>query len=234
GGPGSRAPTRVCSPAVATTAGRVFILTIAHRGPGGSSLFIFNAARLSRLRVLAAGPTAYGLAVDERTHHVFVLDLGTASPRGYVGGGITVLAGATGRVLRQVRLAGAPLAIVVDGRRGHAFVLVRTGTMNMLDVLTTRGGRVVRTIPLGAADGPLVLAERVGHLFVADGARVLMLDARTGRVRRVTRVPHAVTALAVSERAGRVYLVHGQDASVSVLDARCGALARTFGVVQDP
>ena len=61
-----------------------------------------------------------------------------------------------------------------------------------------------------------------------------MLDARTGRVLRVTPVPHAVTALAVSERAGRVYLVHGQAASVSVLDARSGALTRTFGVVQDP
>jgi DNA-binding beta-propeller fold protein YncE len=123
---------------------------------------------------------------------------------------------------------------VVDGQRGHAFVLVRTGTVNTLDVLTTRGGRVVRTLPLGGADGPLVLAERLGHLFVADGARVLMLDARTARVLRVTPVPHAVTALAVSERAGRVYLVHGQAASVSVLDARSGALTRTFGVVQDP
>ena len=51
---------------------------------------------------------------------------------------------------------------------------------------------------------------------------------------RVTSVPHEVTALAVSESAGRVCLVHGQAASVSVLDARSGALTRTFGVVQDP
>jgi hypothetical protein len=98
----SRVPMGVGSPAVDATAGRVFILTMAHRGPGGSSLFIFDAARLSRPWVLAAGPTAYGLAVDERTHHVFVLDLGAASPRGYVGGAITMVAGATGRVLRPV------------------------------------------------------------------------------------------------------------------------------------
>jgi DNA-binding beta-propeller fold protein YncE len=230
----SRVRMGVSSLAVDAPAGRAFISTLAHRGPGGSSLFIFDTARLSRLRVLSAGPTAYALAVDERTHHVFVLDLGTASSRGHIGGEITMVAGATGRVLRQVSLAGAPLAIVVDGWRGHAFVLVRTGTVNTLDVLTTRGARVVRTIPLGTVDGPLVLAERLGHLFVADGTRVLMLDARTGRVLRVTRVPHAVTALVVSERAGRVYLVHGQAASVSVLDARSGALTRTFGVVQDP
>jgi DNA-binding beta-propeller fold protein YncE len=230
----SRVPMGVSSLAVDAPAGRTLISTIAHRGPGGGSLFLFDTTRLSRPRVLDAGPTANGLAVDERTHHVFVLTLGTASPRGYVGGGLTVLASTTGRVLHRVRLAGPPLAMVVDGRRGHAFVLVRTGTVNTLDVLSTGSGRVVRTIIPGAVDGPLVLAERLGHLFVAAGARVLMLDARTARVLRVTPVPHEVTALAVSERAGRVYLVHGQDASVSVLDARSGALTRTFGVVQDP
>lgn len=231
-----RPPTRgAISAALDGVAGRLVVTVTSRRGPGGSSVSIFDTASLRRLIVVNAGLTPIAaLAVDERTHHAFVLTLGTLTRQGYVGGGAVALDDVTGRVLRRVRLPGSPVALTVDGARGRAFALSYTRRGTALSLLATRSGRLLRTLYVGALDGPMILAERTGRLFIAGGNRVVMCDAHTGRVLRTIAVPHAVTALAVSARAQRVYLVHGDANSVSVLDARTGALTRTFHVVQDP
>lgn len=223
------------STALDGVAGRLVVAVTSRRGPGGSSVSIFDTASLRRLIVVNAGLTPIAaLAVDERTHHAFVLTLGTLTRRGYVGGSAVALDDVTGRVLRRVRLPGSPAALTLDGARGRAFALSYTRRGAALSLLSTRNGRLLHTLNVSALDGPMILAERTGHLFIAGATRVVMCDARTGRVLRTVPVPHAVTALAVSARAGRVYLVHDDASSVSVLDARTGALTRTFHVVQDP
>lgn len=239
-----RLPTRgAISTVVDGTAGRLVAAVSGRRGPGGSSISIFDTNSFRRLAVINTSMTlltlvtdtrTHPLATDEQAHRAFVLVLGMLTRRGYVGGGVLALDDVTGRVVRRVRLPGSPVALTLDGPRGHAFVLSYTRRGTALSLLATRSGRLLRTLNVGALDGPMALAARTGRLFIAGDNRVVMCDARTGRVLRTITVPHAVTALAVSARAGRVYLVHGDASSVSVLDARTGALTRTFPVVQDP
>jgi YVTN family beta-propeller protein len=63
---------------------------------------------------------------------------------------------------------------------------------------------------------------------------VTTLDARSGRVLRVTDVGRGSTALAVSTQLEHVFVANGSDSSVSVLDAGSGQLVRTIRVVQNP
>lgn len=217
--------------------GRTFI-ALGGIGVKGS-VHVFDTARGTLVRTLPLD-MPFALAVDEHAQRVLITT-DKLTRTGYVGGGVTILDSHSGRVLRRVSLGGLVGDVVVDGRRGRAFVLgtgVNMPGADRVSILDTRSGRLVRTIGVGRFASGMILEERTGHLFVMysanEGGSVTTIDAWSGRVLHTAHLPHAPNAATVSARSERVFIVHGRDSLVSVLDARTGTFLRSFTVVQDP
>jgi len=133
------------------------------------------------------------------------------------------------------------MGLMIDNRTGHTFVAdAQSDSVSMID--TTRG-TVMRTIDVGGTPGVLAVDGRTGRTFVVTSSRVgpesvSMLDSRTGRLLRTTPVGqvagYGTGALAIDERRGRVIVTDDYEGRVSVLDARTGAVQRTFIAGLDP
>jgi hypothetical protein len=123
-----------------------------------------------------------------------------------------------------VRVAG-PAA--VDDTAGRAFVVSigsqKTKTPTSIVMLDLRTGRRLKSIPIGypSAQEPITLGvvERTYRLFVAVGRTVRMIAVTRGKVLRTEQIPTTVGALAVDQRADRVYVI---GALVTTLDGGTG------------
>src|SRR5205823_1131938 len=104
----------------------------------------------------------------------------------------------TAPVVRTISVRGEPVALALDARTGHAFIVTSTNSVLVLD---TRGGAVERTIALDAsfappAQGLVTVDLRTGRVFVASQMGwVSMLDAHTGRVLRTIMVGYQPTMM---------------------------------------
>jgi YVTN family beta-propeller protein len=139
-----------------------------------------------------------------------------------------------GPVVATVAVGRLPWRVVVDERRGRAFVVNRgDGTVSVLDSGT---GALLRTVAVGIDPVAAAVDEGTGRVFVANGgdATVSVLDARSGAVLGVVVVGTSPQGLAVDGRAGRVFVPNRSDGTVSVLDARSGALLRTVALGYTP
>jgi DNA-binding beta-propeller fold protein YncE len=103
-------------------------------------------------------------------------------------------------------------------------------------------GQVLRTVQLGVLGADLAVDPSTDHLFVLSlppvsnhdainvwGARVSMIDTRTGSLLRTTAIPETVlpaSRLAVDSANHRVYVswATSQGNSLTVLDSRSDAL----------
>lgn len=178
------------------------------------------------LRTIALPRRPFELAVDARTHRVFVI--GTT-----VGGYLSMLDARTGTLLRTVALGALPLhlggaRLAVDTRTGRVFI-PNGGGITMLDART---GAPLRTI---AAGGYATKVDELrGHVFSLSSHALAMLDARSGALLRVTPLPIVPVGLAVVEPSGWVVASDQSGARVSLLDARSGELVRTIAGAGDP
>lgn len=165
------------------------------------------------------------LSLDQGTDHLFVVGSLPSA-----GGAITTIDAASGRLLNLVRVGLFPITPVVDRRTRRAFVVNQNG--HSISVLDSASGRVLSTVPGGQQPDSVVVDEARGRAFVLDGAgaSVLVLDAGTGRVLREMADSHDPVALALSTRYGRLFAVNA-DGTVSVLDARTGAVLRTVALL---
>src|SRR5919204_6664871 len=100
--------------AVATTAGRVFVVSddVTLDGAGRVSVLDARSGRL--LRTVVVGQGEHALAVDERAGRVFVTNAGDAS--------VSVLDARGGHVLRTTNVSQSPLAVAVVASLQHVFV----------------------------------------------------------------------------------------------------------------
>jgi len=112
-----------------------------------------------------------------------------------------------------------------------------------LSMLDATSGRLLRTVG-GTRPGPMAVDTHTRRVFVLNGGGgtsngvVTILDSATGRVvgnTPVGRLALPVTPV-VDTRTGRVFVANdgGGTGSVSVLDARSGALLRTVTVGPHP
>jgi YVTN family beta-propeller protein len=178
------------------------------------------------------------VAVDESTHHAFVLCGGSS---GYLQGTVTVLDTRNGSLMRTVAVALDPTAVAVDARRGRVFV-ANSGS-DSVSVLDARSGAVLDTVPLGHSPTAMAVDEANGQVVVLTAAdtSVSILDARSGRVRETTALGQGVNAgeastgaLAVDPRTGRAFVVTGHETSVRVVDVRTGTVLRTLAIGGHP
>lgn len=163
------------------------------------------------------GPIA--AAVDAQTDQVFVANQD---------GTVVVLDGRSGAVVRTVTISPRVLAngVAVDARTGRVFVTSYDhGTFKgHVSVLDTRTGAVVVTRP-GGMTGAVAVAAGVRHVFVLTNQDVMMLDAVSGGVLRVTAVGlvgPSLTSIVADARSGHIFVALG-NGRLAVLDARTGA-----------
>jgi len=195
---------------------------------------------VARSRVAKELVGRQGIAIDERTGRVFVVDAGYASQGR---GNVAVLDARSGRLLRTTPVGLYPVAVVADERASRVFVL--NGGLNLdvpgtVSVLDARDGQLLRTV--GVDKHPLAAAidEAMGRVFVASigntgngyAATVAVLDAAWGRVLRTVPVGNSPEAVAVDARLGRVYVAG--DYQLKTLDAETGAVLRTVTVGNHP
>lgn len=165
--------------------GRVFVPTI-----GG--LLVLDAADG---RVRATLPAEYVLAVDEQTGHIVVGTndgLGMVDLRGgrflwfrrevaastmvdartgnvllipVASNAVEVVNGASGRLMRTIRVGGLPVSMTIDARIGRAFVANHDDhTVSVLDV---RSWRVLQTVPVGPYP-TTVLVDASAHRAIVE------------------------------------------------------------------
>ncbi len=163
------------------TAERVFVLNAGYP-PASSGVSVLDGRTGALVRtVLFPGATsATAMAVDPRNGHVFVAT-GSRDNHGnnVAPGGIVMLDGYGGRVLRAVSLGANPSALAVDERRGRVFVAVigdsdfgrpyyppkGPGSVTVLDA---HSGNALRTVTVGVNPFELVVAAPAGRVFVLD------------------------------------------------------------------
>jgi DNA-binding beta-propeller fold protein YncE len=191
-----------------------------------------------------------GVAVDESRARAFVA---VGSAYAGVSGGVTVLDATSGRPLGVVEVGQGASSLAVDPSSGHLFVLDNVVARVLL--VDVPGGRLLHTAAVGQGPTAMALDARTERLFVASaGASAIggstsagtlsVLDARTGALLRTVITGIAPSAVAVDAQTSRVFVANagsldGQgrsrgDGSVSMLDARTGAVLRTLPTVQSP
>jgi len=229
-----RSPSSV---AVNEQTGRLFVANSGYQDGSGSHEGSIAVVDTRSGRVVRRTPTAgtpLFVTIDALTGRGIVTVYNTPAP-----GAVTVyeVDARSGQTLRTTTHYRAVLAS--DRRTGHTFVA--TGK----DILMgdAHAGRAVRTILRGvdplSEPGAAVVDEVTSRIFVADYARaqVNVIDTRTGALVGTIAVGAHPLRLSVDPRTARVFVlnqgyVNGADrptgaGSVSMLDARTGAVLRT-------
>src|SRR5256714_3208764 len=242
------------APRNAATGARVFVAGYSANGRGCVYMLDARSGRILQTVVVyrdpsGAAPTAVvGLVVDEHTDRAFVA--------GYLPGSgfrgiVSMLDATSGRLLRTVRIATHPVALIVDRRAGRVFVASAGG----VGVLDARRGDLMRTLTLSGPPAAMAVDERRGRIFVgttgpAPGmslpsgtAHVSVLDAFGGTVITTVPLSASASALAVDEASGDALVGtvggvdsqgHGMAGRVRVLAGRRGAGLRTVLVGPSP
>jgi len=248
---------------VNTRTGRIFVsnwgnFAVSPRRPdvdmfkGGATITVLDTRSGRHVGTIHVNGNPSAMAVNERTGRVFVYSDGDGFP-GYTKLAST-LDGTSGRLLRAVVVAHDPHGqhmpsqgaghIVVDEQSGHVFV--SSAYADSVSMLDATSGRLLRTVG-GTRPGPMAVDTHTRRVFVLNGGNngggtsngaVTILDSATGRVvgnTPVGRLALPVTPV-VDTRTGRVFVANdgGGTGSVSVLDARSGALLRTVTVGPHP
>jgi len=161
---------------------------------------------------------------------------------------VSMLETRTGMLLRILKVPLVPTASAVDEQGGHVFVAsegLQKGSGNtlgagVLSVLDARTGTLIRRVPLGVHPVAVAVDDKTRRVFVVNGGQVgptglgvgtiTVLDADTGDVKRTVMVGRGAGAIAVDEKTARVFVTCEDSHSVSVLDARTGAVLKTIGV----
>jgi len=247
---------------VDTRTGRIFVsnwgdFAVSPRRPdvdvfkGGNTVTVLDTRTGRHVGTIHVNGNPFAMAVDERTGRVFVKSDGDGFP-GYTKL-VSTLDGTSGRLLCAVAVAHDPRGqnpsqgagdIVVDDQSGRVFV--SSPYADSVSMLDATSGRLLRTVG-GTHPGPMAVDARAGRVFVLNGGgggtpngMVSILDSVTGRVVGNTPVGRMSAGTPVTPvvdtRTGRVFVANdgGGTGSVSVLDARSGALLRTVTVGPHP
>lgn len=168
---------------------RVFLL-----GAEGRDVDILDAATGNPLTTLFIGDGCLDLALDSIRRQIIVPCVSVAETAGpsslHANGRLLFLDAATGKVLQTIDLRVPPMSAVVAPRLGHLFVLDnQQSNEDTLLMLDARTGRQIAATRVQGWPGAALVDDADGRAFVASTAGVIMLDARTGAVLKMTALP---------------------------------------------
>jgi len=205
---------------------------------------------LSTGAILHTAPVGVGprmVVVDSASGRVFVLNDGQVNAPHMV---VTMLNAASGTLLAMIDLGQGAGALAVDETTNRVFVTNQQ--KNTVSLLNATNGHLELVVTLPGKPGAIVAAPTLGRVYLAllhgpsqsaliGSILITALDARTGQPVRTTDTgltAYFITALAVDERRGRLYLAPYSESSslgsVTTLDAASGHLVATTPVGKLP
>jgi YVTN family beta-propeller protein len=143
---------------------------------------------------------------------------------------ISVIDGATHKVVATVRVGASPAQLAVSPDRRSVYV-ANTGS-DTVSVINSDRNTVAGTIALPRASRPMgvALSPSGRYLYTADGGanRVSVLDTRSRRVVTSVRVGTQPLGIAVAPDGKTVYSANSGSGDVSVIDARTNRILRAI------
>lgn len=177
------------------------------------SVRMFDGHTYELLEVIHFPSDADDTRYDAHTNQVFV---------GYGGdkdAALGVLDGATGRILKTIKLPGHPESFQLEESGHRIFVNVPTAA-NRIAVISRNEGKVVAMWALGGAQDnfPMALDEKDHRLFVATRtpAELIVLDTESGEVIARTQAVGHADDMWYDEARKRIY-VSGGSGFISVI-----------------
>lgn len=229
-------PNNPVAVAIDAPLGRAFVTSLAsysYNGPPGQGYVSMLDIRTGRvLRTVVVGLHPQSLAVDTRTHRVFVAnsDVGT----------ISVLDARSGTLLRTVTTGGPIQDVGVDEQTSHVMVATYNPP-SYSAMLDARTGRVLHRVAFNA--DIISVNQHAGRAFFAVEAynAIGVIDTRTGTVLHVVSSPQAatgtlgnyITAVASDDQTGQFFVLN-QAGTLRVIDGQSGHIRRTIPVGPDP
>ncbi len=230
--------------AVDVTAGHTLVLSAPSRRPGAlrgiysqpssipwtpppGSVLVIDTGTGDVVRRVDVGHGASTLAIDASTGRAFVANSADDT--------VSVLDTRSGRVMETVAVGYGPRAVAVDEDIGRVFTANHDD--NTVSVLDARTGSVLRTTPVGSqTQHPVSLVVDAWSNRVAVGTRtddntngsITLLNARTGSTVLIGTRNIGLPWVA-DDRTGRIFVVSFYHRTLSLLDARTGAIDKAVG-----
>jgi YVTN family beta-propeller protein len=155
------------------------------------------------------GPWAIG--VNESTRRVYVGDINSK---------VTVVDGATNRILESIDVGGQPIAIAVDVARDRVFVAT-AGLTNGVAVIDGATNTVIKRFEGGDTPRTIAVNPATERLYLATGVETLTVLAEAdGRVLKTLTVMNHPERIVIDPRLSRIYVANVGAGTLSVLDAR--------------
>ncbi len=164
-----------------------------------------------------------------------------------IAGGSAVLVQPTTDAMRVVTVGRTPLALALDARAGHAFVITMGdgGTPGTVSMLNAANGTVQRTTPIGYFPGGMVVDEGRAQAFIITSAvagrpsrpSVSMLDTRSGRVQGRTPLSGSPSFVDIDQSTARVFVgmpYRVMRGRIQVLEETTGRLVQTVTLGFNP
>ena len=188
--------------------------------PDGSVVVMNISSGTTRIVKVGANPIALG--IDRAANKIFVANTGS--------GTISVIDGASDRVLATIPGEAHPYAIAVNEVTGTVYV---TNTYsNAITVINARTD-MAHPLNVGAADA-VAIDSRTNTVFLTtyEDPEVRILDGTTGAMREVKVGPH-IWGMLFEEGSGMLYLGHTGTAEIVSLNEKTLAV-HTIPVGQIP
>jgi YVTN family beta-propeller protein len=162
------------------------------------------------------GDRPYAVAVDPASGFVYEANLESHN--------VTVVDGATDRVVAWVPVGSLPDAIAVDTQDGYVYV-ANSGSDNVT-VIDGSTDEPLASVPVGIDPTALAFDSANDFVYVANGGNytgfapdnVTVIDAATNRAVASITVGARPTAVAVDSANGRVFVANNNSGNLTVLD----------------
>ncbi len=218
------------------------MVVVSRAGAAMSQVYLLDPTSGLVSRGVPIGTPPSAMAIDRRADRTFIAGGGGSGANGVypytIPSRVVTLDLRTMRVLHTTTVGSSPTGIAVDDGSGRVVVATAAG----LQFLDATGGALLRTFP--RLTQLLAVDHRTDRIVVADDAgRVLLLDARTGRLGGAVPMvgaPPAPGGVAIDERTGRVVLltrgaINGSGivmtmGLVRILDGTTGRVLQTASV----
>lgn len=233
--------------------GRAIVTTFdpATAPPGRGHLSVVDIVRGTAIARLSP-PTTSMVAIDETRGRAVVVNEGvsTAASHGHTGN-VQILDIHTGAVIHTLLANTGPTGAAIDPRSGHAFVVTQVTDRNTGHVgpsivwtLDLASGRVIRRVAVAVSPWAPAVDSPDGRVFAfsysvtnRNSGVARVFDARQGNLLHTAPIGSYPWLIMVDAAARRVYVMNRGNmvkGSVSVLDARSGALVRTIRLPASP
>jgi YVTN family beta-propeller protein len=179
---------------------------------------------------IPVGDGPYAIAVDAQNGEIYVAN--------YYSDNVSVISGATDRIVGVVDVGSAPISLTLDPLNGDIYV-ANSGSANV-SVVSGSTNLVVATVPVGTGPGwagsYLAVDAATGDVYVPNynSANVSVISGTTNKVIASVGVGAGPRSTAFDSANGEVYVLKTVSDNVTAISGASNLPVATIPVGQDP